>query len=158
MVAAAAPLAFAGPPGWLVLGVLAIGTLAVGAYAMSESSPSEDADRKADEGLREGAATDACSTCDPDPCKRLGQEITGKRNELAKRYSDLLEDKYGLFALRPDGIPGVGSWDGHIQQFENKQANLRKSLNEASARGCGDQGDAWSWATREPPTRPSPGS
>jgi hypothetical protein len=35
--AAALPLAAAGPPGWVVLGVLAIGTLAIGAMAYSQS-------------------------------------------------------------------------------------------------------------------------
>lgn len=38
----------------------------------------------------------------------------------------------------------------HIQQFRERQANLRKLLIDADTRGClNHRNDAWTWATIE---------
>jgi hypothetical protein len=103
--------------------------------------------------------TSACDTIDKPPeckedCEALYRQIHGVLNELKKRYRDMREDRQDLFNTRPTGI---NSWAGHQQQFRNKQATLRYLLNQANQQGCyAYPGDAWSWATREPPMQPGP--
>jgi RHS repeat-associated protein len=102
--------------------------------------------------------TDFMGLCDPEKCSGLWSEITSVRNQLAKREADLIANKHGLPPTGPMSIAG------HVQQFENKQAQLRKLLNQYESDNCpsggGDGGsgssDAWKRATQAPPT-PGPG-
>jgi len=95
------------------------------------------------------ANSDLFGLCDPDRCEELRKQITKVRNELAKRYGDLLTDKLGL------PLTGPMSIGGHEQQFENKQAQLRRLLRDFEALNCqgGIPEDSWGWATRDVPTR-----
>jgi len=87
----------------------------------------------------------ACENDDED-CSRLVAKIDSLVIELRKRYWDLKQDKLGLPAT------GRMSIDGHVQQFQNKQAQLRRLLAEASTKRCaGYSNEAWSWATMSQP-------
>lgn len=93
--------------------------------------------------------------CDSDDdCAKLYQQINGLVALLKKRYADMRLDKMDLFTNRPTGVM---SWFGHIQQFRQVQATLRKVLTMADSKGCkGYDPDAWDWATTPPPVRPAP--
>ncbi len=88
-------------------------------------------------------------------CNTLAALAKKVRDELARRASELFEDILNL----PPG-PGPMTLTGHIQQFENKQQQLRNTLNEFDANGCGGPGptaqvpaDAWKWATGVAPRK-----
>jgi len=96
------------------------------------------------------ASVDSWGLCDNDKCKDLSKKIDKARNQLAKRSNDLQENRLGLPMYGPMSIRG------HIQQFKDKQANLRKLLDEYNANGCGDgnnpiSSDVWTYATMRPP-------
>jgi hypothetical protein len=84
-------------------------------------------------------------------CAALQQEIGEGRNELAKRYRDIREDKHKLPKEGPKSIAG------HQQQFRNRQANLRKLLRRWNELSCTEEWgmqiprDAWEWATKPTP-------
>ena len=103
--------------------------------------------------------TDACSTCDP-KCKDLGDKIKKLRDELQKRHDEMREDTNDLFLNHrtlSQAHPQLGSWDGHVMQFEQKQQALRTKLREAEDAGCPEpEDDSWSQATRPSPTQPAP--
>ena len=104
-----------------------------------------------------GTTTQVCTTCDPDPCQQLSGKIKARQDELTKRFQDMREDKLGLFTAGTAGLPGAGSWAGHVRQFEDKQKNLRSMLNDFASRGCGSPPtDAWKDASRSAPTQPAP--
>jgi erythromycin esterase-like protein len=151
--------AFGGPwgaaAGAVVGGLVGAGIVWMGGRAVDQAI--EDADAAANAGLRDSAATEACSDCPPDDrCRQLAAAIKARRDELAQRYAEMRADRFGLYGAGRAGRPGIGSWHGHVEQFQGKQANLRRLLREAEQAGCGPQGDAWQWATREPPARPAP--
>ena len=54
--------------------------------------------------------------------------------------------------------PQLGSWDGHVLQFMDKQKNLRKLIQQYNQLdGCPKlSGDHWNLASRKAPTRPMP--
>lgn len=89
-----------------------------------------------------------------DRCGPITAQIIKVMAELTGRILDLEADKFGLYGIRPSALPGVGSWPGHIQQFQQKQAYLRRLLNQASAMGCPVPPGAWHLATRNPPKGP----
>jgi len=76
---------------------------------------------------------DSLGLCEDD-CEDLAKKITKRRNELAKRESDLRVDKNKLRAI------GKNSIAGHIQQFKDKQKNLRDLLDQYDSQGCGGGG------------------
>ena len=89
---------------------------------------------------------------EPEKCENLAAQIENVRNELAKRESDLIQDKLNLPLTGPMSIAG------HQQQFRDKQTQLRNLLDDYNSNGCGPgypiPSDAWVYATM--PT-PSPG-
>jgi RHS repeat-associated protein len=91
---------------------------------------------------------DPLGLCDQDRCKQLRDKINQLRNELAKRYGDLQANELGL------PLTGPMSIGGHQQQFENKQTQLRKLLNDFDTQGCngGLPPDAWEYATKDAPS------
>ena len=101
-----------------------------------------------------------CSTCPPPPeCKQLKEDIMERRDELAKRYQEMREDKLGLFEAEPGGIPGMpgaGNWQGHLRQFNEKQTSMRKMLDKSRSMNCGNTGDAAKWGSKPTPTQPAP--
>jgi hypothetical protein len=104
---------------------------------------------------------DTCTgNCPPPPgCKDKNDKIKERRDEVEKRSNDLLEDKKSLFydyfseaSPHPDGS---GSWEGHIRQYQDKQKNLRRLIQDALNGGCKvESPDAEEWATNEPPGAP----
>jgi hypothetical protein len=103
----------------------------------------------------DGIASDVVDFAEPPDCEGLRGRITLFRNELSQRYFDLLEDRHGLYKIRPVGLPPYGSWSGHVAQYEGWQSGLRSRLNQATALGCSIPAGAWTWATRPAPIRPS---
>jgi hypothetical protein len=91
---------------------------------------------------------DPSGLCDQDPCPDLAAKIEKVRNELAKRADDLRRDQLGLPLIGPTSVAG------HQQQFENKQEQLRKLLNDYNSEGCGGglPADAWTFATMPTPS------
>ena len=78
---------------------------------------------------------------------------------MSQRYQEMREDKLGLFDAGPGGIPGMpgaGNWAGHLKQFDDKQKNLRKMLDESRSKNCGSTGDAGKWGSEPPPSQPAP--
>lgn len=94
------------------------------------------------------SSVDPLGLCDQDRCKQLSDKINQLRNELAKRYGDLQANELGL------PLTGPMSIGGHQQQFENKQTQLRKLLNDFNSQGCngGLPPDAWEYATKDAPS------
>jgi hypothetical protein len=110
-------------------------------------------------GDKEAAKVEECPAPpgEPPECETLQTQIRAVLNELKQRYAEMREDKYGLYPIRPARIPGVGSWPGHVQQFEDKQSQLRKLLNQSDTLGCKPQNpDARWWSSVEPPRQPEP--
>jgi RHS repeat-associated protein len=85
---------------------------------------------------------------DPSDCDDLADKIQDVRNELAKRADDLRENARDLPATGPNSI------DGHRQQFENKQTQLRNLLNEYNMNNCQNPlpEDVWDYATGRAPS------
>lgn len=92
--------------------------------------------------------------CPDNSCQRFYDEIISLRNEIKARYAAMRVDKFDLYNTR---YAGKMSWLGHIQQFEQRQAELREVIAEANGAGClSYPDDAWYWATIQPPTQPAP--
>jgi len=118
-------------------------------HQYSDKNTSRDTDRFDSDRFGEGEACDD----DDDGCRSLYKEIHKLVNILKRRYADMRIDSYGLFQSRPTGKM---SWAGHIQQYRQVQSALRSVLKEAEVKGCfGYQFDAWTWATKPPPSQPS---
>jgi hypothetical protein len=137
---------------------------AANALANTISNSMSGADEEAKTKLESGttAATCATGSCPPPPpdCKDKNKKVKERRDEMEKRYNDLLEDKKNLFYdhfLESNPHPdGSGSWEGHIRQYQDKQKNLRRRIQDALDNGCKiDTPDAEEWATNEPPGAPN---
>ncbi len=89
-----------------------------------------------------------------DKCGPLIQRIYRVMAELRRRIAEMEVDRYNLYEIRPQALPGIGSWPGHVLQFKLKQAHLRRLLQEASTYGCPTPAGAWKLATRNPPKHP----
>jgi hypothetical protein len=108
-----------------------------------------------------GVTTDYCATCQDPKCKDQGKKVKQRRDELQDRYDEMVKDKENLYQNHraiADAHPIYGSWDGHIKQFAEKQANLRKLIKQYNALdGCPRlEGDHEQQATRKPPSAPAP--
>lgn len=90
----------------------------------------------------------------PNKCEFLRGEIRRVRNELAKRFDELRRDPLNLYERRP---VGTRSYQGHIQQANNKQQQLRDLLDEFNSSGCrgGLPADARRYSTNPVPIRPA---
>ncbi|TPL03037.1 MULTISPECIES: DUF4150 domain-containing protein [unclassified Mesorhizobium] len=74
-------------------------------------------------------------------CAELGIRIRQRIEELEDRHQDFLDDNYDLFTNHRavnnrHPKPGVGSWDGHVIQYDGQQRNLRRMLLEYSGLNC----------------------
>jgi uncharacterized protein HemX len=107
--------------------------LGVGVYeggkVLSEQISKADADAKAE--TKDVVADTTCENCDR--CRELIAEINEKTAELKRRRDQMRIDDKDLFTTRP---AGKFSWQGHIDQFQNKQTNLRALIAEAQTLGC----------------------
>lgn len=175
MAVAAVPLVFAGPPGWLVIGVLALGTAVIGYKALnssSESTPSEEANTQADTALKDEAIDCETGNCPSPKCKELYAKIAEITQELAQRRADMLADRsvaegglgmYELFLRDPNakvadprGIRrDLGNWLGHRTQIIQKQSQLIALIAQYRAEGCSPlPPGAETQATLPPPSMP----
>lgn len=120
------------------------------------------ADEAAEQDLA-GAHVDVCSTCPPPPqCGPLNDKIRETRDELEQRYREMKVDKEDLYNLAfEENNPlyrnggRIGSWEGHLRQFRQKQINLRTNLERARRLGCPIRTpDADRWSSVQPPDRP----
>jgi len=103
-----------------------------------------------------------------------GQTISGTaiKRGLIERYNDMLNDPADLYNRHRyksnPGPGGLGSWEGHQDQFEMQQRGLRNRLNDWIRNTCDDPqsglpvgarpayDEALEWATRPTPQQPSP--
>ncbi len=89
-------------------------------------------------------------------CEEIAKEIIRARDEAAKRYYEMREDKNNLY---PDNVgPDGTTWQSHIDKYEETQARLRKLLEQFKKGPCNPNmipADAWKWATRPAPTQPA---
>jgi hypothetical protein len=128
----------------------------VGSLAVSLSGDAvRGAHAKSEAKTRAKAATTPCSDCEPPDCKEAQKKIKKGRDELKKRYAEMRKDKEKMYPINPEKTL-KGSWQGHIDQFLQKQKNLRKNIINAQTNGCSVPEDAWKWATEKPPTKPAP--
>lgn len=114
----------------------------------------------------ERTTSDWCATCEDPDCRNKGDQIRQRVEELQSRANDMLRDEHNLFqnhyaledALFIDGAK-IGSWVGHLMQYDAKQRNLAKLMREYDKLGCSEMaGDAAEdWATRPPPDGPATG-
>jgi DNA-binding transcriptional MerR regulator len=168
--AGAGALLCAGPQALVcgAVGAAIVTGVLVGAWWMSSSSV-ENADEKAGAQLESGTVAATCATgnCPPPPeCKELEDKIRERRNELKKRYDEMRKDEFDLYnnhllesnPLYVDGVK-IGSWNGHLRQFRQKQQSLRNAIKEAQDKKCpqgGHPSDKWKWATEPSPSQPAP--
>jgi|LakMenE18May11ns_1017448.scaffolds.fasta_scaffold9756900_2 hypothetical protein len=96
---------------------------------MSPEPSKADADAKAE--TKDVVADTTCENCDR--CRELIAEINEKTAELKRRRDQMRIDDKDLSNTRP---AGKFSWQGHIDQFQNKQTNLRALIAEAQTLGC----------------------
>ncbi len=137
---------FAAPASWgEVSSGLAATTNALNSLSLTHSSSVLNPQSPASI-LTRNIKSKACEKEDDDDCNRLIAKIDSLVVELRKRYWDLKLDRRGLLAT------GRMSIDGHVQQFQNKQAQLRRLLAESAAKRCaGYSNEAWQWATMAQP-------
>ena len=90
----------------------------------------------------------------PPECNDILRRIRERVQELRQRHQEMLEDRHGLFPIRPNAKPPYGSWPGHIQQFDGKKINLAKLIAQAEALGCPVPPDANEWVKTPAPPRP----
>lgn len=136
------------------------GVLVGGTYVASEAISGAEEDAQA----TPVPTTDVCTTCPPPPgCGPLNDEIRALRDELEGRFRDMRIDSYDLFnqafsrstPLTLSNGARIGSWEGHVDQFRQKQTRLRRKTAEAREAGCPiDTPDADRWGSIDPPARP----
>lgn len=135
-----------------------LGNAIAGNNSAAMSNAQDDAKARAAPGTV--AATCATGNCPPPPeCKEKNKKVKERRDEMEKRYNDLLKDEknlfYDYFSESNPHPSGYGSWEGHIRQYQAKQKNLRRLIQDAIDGGCKvDTPDAEEWATNEPPGAP----
>lgn len=133
--------------------------LGVGGYALIQGAD-DDAEQNLS-GAETGA--EACSTCEPPQCGPLNDEIRNLRDEVEGRFNDMEIDQYDLFSKAysrhtPLVVNGasIGSWEGHLMQYEQKQTRLRNKTADARSLGCKiATPDADRWGSRSAPSRPN---
>ncbi|MGO4450588.1 hypothetical protein AB4Y96_16850 [Phyllobacterium sp. TAF24] len=106
------------------------------------------------------AATCATGNCPPPGpnCNDRNKKIKERRDELEERYNDMVEDKANIFYnhyYKWQAHPQYRSWEGHLEQYRDKQKNLARQMQDAEKAGCKiDTPDAEEWATNSPPQSP----
>ncbi|WP_137136492.1 hypothetical protein [Rhizobium sp. FKY42] len=134
--------------------------LGIGAAAGTAGLAMSNAQQKANAKFKAAATTQACSTCPPPECKDNAEQREKLRNQLKKRAQEMREDKNNLFndhyyEWQRHPTPGIGSWMGHVRQFQQKQKTIRDIIQIGETLGCPEpDDDSWHWATRPAPTQP----
>jgi hypothetical protein len=153
--AVAAPLCI-GPQALVCGGVLAALTVGALIYGMSSSSGDiNSADGAADKDL---AGTDAqpCTGQCAEDCARLIQQIEALAAEVEGRLEAMVLDEHDLYntarGLADDW--GKGSWQGHINFYEDRRKDLKLLIALADSKGCPVSDWARRVANESPPNRP----
>jgi len=91
-------------------------------------------------------------------CTPYEEAIQAALDEVIGRYNELLADIHGLYPLsckNPNASkPGIGSWAGHLQRFDDAKLDLQNAIADAIAAGCPVPPEAEEWATKSPPSCP----
>ena len=152
--AAAVVTAIAAQYAWQQSGAAEKTAKAVDNMIANMSSAEEEAQAKS----KTGTVADTCSTCQPPGCDDKNKKIDERVEELKIRHRDMVEDTNNLFYhhyFTSQAHPQLGSYQGHQQQFDAKQKNLRKQINDARQAGCTvTNPDAEEWATNSAPQSP----
>ncbi|HEY6565551.1 MAG TPA: hypothetical protein VIY86_13770, partial [Pirellulaceae bacterium] len=91
-------------------------------------------------------------------CRQLLDYIIAELKQVKKRFNDLINDPLKLPPINPTpGKPGTIA--GHIDQFKQRQKNVRGGISTYNQQGCGGPDgrggsiprDAWKWSTRQLP-------
>jgi RHS repeat-associated protein len=141
------PLALIDPQGLCIEDLcIGEGVVAIGACASNPACAAMVAGLGVWAGTRYiSAPANSASNRDCD-CQPLYDKINKVVNELQSRETKL---KWPTLSLPPTGKMSVA---GHVQQFKNKQDQLRSLLNEANSKGClAYRSDAWTYATMDSP-------
>jgi RHS repeat-associated protein len=87
--------------------------------------------------------------CPPDDfCRRLWLKIQDRMEKLAKRHRDAFIDEHDLFykhRKKSEAHDLYGSWDGHLQQYNDWKRGLKNDLDKAHARNCFIPPAAYDW-------------
>jgi len=87
-------------------------------------------------------------------CGDLIAKMRAYVEELKKREAEMLTDHFDLYKIRPNKIPGIGSWPGHQEQFRVKQNAIKNLIREARGNGCVVPPDVIEWVNKAPPDKP----
>ena len=102
-------------------------------------------------------------------CTELFQKIldfinggNGIKKGLVERFMDMLNDVilYKNYRNKSNPHPTKGSWDGHVEQYENQRRGLNKKLSDWIKYGCDGPGGpplpvvANEWADKTAPEQP----
>ena len=144
--AAGAAVAIATAPAWVV--PVAIGATAVaagaGIYWLKHRADPAPSPAVATATAASGSGTTSLVDCPPedgDKCKQKLIDVYALMADVEKRLADLYADKLDLKRVAPQkpspSLPkGSGSWNGHIQQLEQRQGQLRRAITDAVSSGC----------------------
>jgi hypothetical protein len=120
-----------------------------------------------------GMSTNSPNFSPPGPgskkCLELFQKIldlinggNGIKRGLVERFMDMLNDEilYQHHRTTSNPHPTKGSWDGHVQQYNDQQRGLNNRLNDWIKNGCDGPGGpplpeaANEWVKKPAPTQP----
>ena len=103
-----------------------------------------------------------CGTADPDndKCKKMLADMLNDVNAVRGSNASASDPKGLAQRFRQLPTMSQSARPGHIEQFQNRQANLRKKIQDFIDSGCGDPPAILSdWATKQIPTfSPDPDS
>lgn len=105
-------------------------------------------------------STTCTGNCTPPPnCNDRNNKIKERVDELRQRFQDMVQDANNLYYhhyFTSQAHPQLGSYQGHQQQYDMKQKNLRRQMKEAEDAGCTvDVDEAEDWATNSHPQSPT---
>jgi hypothetical protein len=151
---AAAPLLCAGPQALVGGGVLAALTVGALVYGMSSSSGEIDsASGAADDDLAGTTTTPCTGECE---CGPLSQQIESQAIVLQRRLDDMVLDQNDLYNTAR-GLAdnwGSGTWQGHIDRFNDERNQLRGNIALADSKGCPVSDFAREIANESAPLKP----
>jgi hypothetical protein len=145
-----------GPQALVCGGVLAALTLGALVYGMSSSSGDIDSASSAADNDLAGTDAQPCTGQCAEDCARLSQEIESQAAEVQGRLEDMVLDQHDLYNTAR-GLAdnwGKGTWQGHIDFYEDRRADLKLKIALADSKRCPVSDWARQVANEGPPTRP----
>ena len=153
---------FGGGGNRMNLGQAATGVLSgiLTALGLNELFSEEAEDAAPDDANDDTTEYDFCPLKENNKCGPILQKIENLKNSIKFRYYDMLRDRYGLYKkyrkIRSPH-PTFGSWEGHIQRYQEEQADLRLEIGFAEMEKCPVSSEAKKWSVKPPPPKPNPG-